>query len=388
MKTKSISNQTNILMLLSNPAANDPRPLKEAISLIKNRYNVIFLAWDREGNYSKFERSKNLTIKRFKFRARYGHNPKTILGFLFYYFWCIVNSFILDFSFIHCHDFDTVLVGVLVKLFKHNVKIIYDAHEIYPEMVKAEIPYVLYVLLRWIDKVFTRIADCVIVPSEERKKFYSGAKRVIVVPNVPKFVDISTNREYKKRNFVIFYGGALSESSGILYMIRAVLHIPDVQLILAGEGRLKNTIQKISKKSNKILYLGVIPHQKYLENLASADATFVFYSPTNLNNIYSASNKFFEAMMMGVPIIVNEESIHSRIVKKYNCGLVVPYGDICYLENAILKLKNDAALREKLGKNGRRAFKENFLWDLYEKKLIKCYQELLTERLRVKRYVS
>ncbi|MCC6019434.1 MAG: glycosyltransferase family 4 protein [Candidatus Verstraetearchaeota archaeon] len=377
-----------IVMVVSSASKHDPRVYREAKSLIERGFNLTVYAWDRKCSHPTSELKEGIFFELFQVKLRHRNLFEFSIGLVMFWLYAFLKVLMQNVSVIHCHDFDTVPVGILVKLFKHNVKIIYDAHEIYPEMVKAEIPYALYVLLRWIDKVFTRIADCVIVPSEERKKFYSGAKRVIVVPNVSKFVDIPTNREDKKRDFIIFYGGGLSESTGILLMIRAVLHIPGVKLVLAGDGPLKNAIQKISKKSDKILYLGVIPYQKLLENLASADATFVFYSPTNLNNIYSASNKFFDAMMMGVPIIVNEESIHSRIVKKYNCGLVVPYGNIRSLENAILKLKNDATLRERFGKNGRRAFKENFEWDLYEKELIKCYQELLTERLRVKRYVS
>jgi len=369
-------NVNKIVMVVSSASKPNPRVYREAKSLIEHGFNLIIYAWDRECSHPVSELNEGIFFEHVQIKLRHRNLFEFGIGLVMFWLYTFLKVLMQNVSVIHCHDFDTVPVGILVKLFKPNVKIIYDAHEIYPEMVKAEIPYALYVLLRWIDKVFTRIADCVIVPSEERKKFYSGAKRVIVVPNVSKFVDISINREDKKRDFIIFYGGGLSESTGILLMIRAVLHIPGVKLVLAGDGPLKSALQKISKKSDKILYLGILPNQKILENLASADATFVFYSPTNLNNIYSASTKLFEAMMIGIPVIANEESVHSSIVRKYNCGIVVPFGDLRAIEDAILKLKNDNILREKMGQNGKKAFRENFSWEHFEESFINCYKDL------------
>jgi glycosyltransferase involved in cell wall biosynthesis len=372
-----LAHTNELVMVVSDAFRPNPRVCREAKSLVEHGFNVTVYAWDRECTHPMSELMDGIFVEYIRVKLRH----RSLFEFLITLpiFWLFTSLKILaqGVSVVHCHNFDTVPVGILVKMLRRNVKVVYDAHEIYPEMVVGEVPYILYALLRLIDKIFIRVADCVIVPSEERKKFYVCAKRVIVVPNVPKFVEIYRDREFKKREFLIFYGGALSESCGILLMIRAVMRIPGIKLMLAGDGPLKNTIQKLCKKSDKILYLGVVPQQKVLENLAYADATFVLYSPKNLNNIYSAPTKLFEAMMMGVPVIVNEESLHSRIVHKYKCGIAVPYGDLRALKHAILKLKNDVTLREKLGKNGKVAFKENFAWDLIKKRFINCYQEML-----------
>jgi glycosyltransferase involved in cell wall biosynthesis len=371
-------NVNKIVMVASKGFIDpDPRIYREAKALVDHGFNVTVYVWDRECKRPRNELIDGIFVERIHVRSKYGSLFAFILTIPIFWLFAFLKILAQNISIVHCHDFDTVPVGILVKMLKRNVKVVYDAHEIYPEMIINKIPYILYILLRWIDKIFMRVADCVIVPSEERKKFYAHAKYVIVVPNVPKFVEIYRDRELKKRDFFIFYGGGLSEDNGILLMISAVMQLPGIKLILAGDGPLRDVIQMLCKKSDKILYLGRLPQQKVLENLAHADVTFVLYSPTNLNNIYSAPNKLFEAMMIGVPVIVNKESVHSRIVHKYKCGIAVPYGDLRALKRAILKLKNDVALREKLGENGKVAFKENFAWNLIEKKFINCYQEML-----------
>ena len=260
-------------------------------------------------------------------------------------------------------------------MLRHSVKIVYDAHEIYPAMVAGKIPHILYTLVRWVDKIFIRVADCVIIPSEERKIFYTYARRLIVVPNTPKFTEI--REEPKEGEFSIFYGGELSRENGILIMIKAIIGIPHVKLTLAGDGPLRRVIERICKKNNNLKYLGLINQKDVLKNLARADVTFVFYEPTNINNMYPASNKLFEAMMVGVPVIANRETSLSKIIEKYKCGILVPYGDVQILKNELIKLKRNPLLRKTLGENGKKAFKENFAWDLIEKRFINCYQEML-----------
>ena len=66
----------------------------------------------------------------------------------------------------------------------------------------------------------------------------------------------------------------------------------------------------------------------------------------------------------------------SKIVGKEKCGLIVSYGDIDGLREAILKLKNDPDLRQKLGKNGRHAYDMKYGWEIMKQKLLNAYKLL------------
>ena len=81
-------------------------------------------------------------------------------------------------------------------------------------------------------------------------------------------------------------------------------------------------------------------------------------------------------MMCGKPILVSDDSSMAGIVRQNNCGLVVPYGDVGAIREAIVKLVTNPGLREELGKNGRRAYEEKYSWTIMEKRLVDAYKRL------------
>ena len=84
-------------------------------------------------------------------------------------------------------------------------------------------------------------------------------------------------------------------------------------------------------------------------------------------------------MMVGVPVIINKEISPSDIVNKYDCGIVVPYGDIQTIRREIIRLKNDPFLRKRLGQNGKKAFRKRFSWDLLKLDFVNEYMQLLKQ---------
>jgi glycosyltransferase involved in cell wall biosynthesis len=82
-------------------------------------------------------------------------------------------------------------------------------------------------------------------------------------------------------------------------------------------------------------------------------------------------------MMCGKPIIVNDHTSMSDIVREEKCGLIVSYGDVNSIKDAIVKLRNDLALREELGNNGRLAYEQKYSWKIMEKRLLAVYKNIL-----------
>jgi glycosyltransferase involved in cell wall biosynthesis len=79
-------------------------------------------------------------------------------------------------------------------------------------------------------------------------------------------------------------------------------------------------------------------------------------------------------MMSGVPIITN---FSSDLVNEIGFGIVVEYGNVEQIRSAIITLRDNPALRKRLGHNGRKAFAEKYNWGIMEQKLYEVYQELL-----------
>jgi glycosyltransferase involved in cell wall biosynthesis len=64
-----------------------------------------------------------------------------------------------------------------------------------------------------------------------------------------------------------------------------------------------------------------------------------------------------EAMNQGIPVIASDQvgAAAGGLVRHERTGLVVPAGDAVALRAAITRLRDDPALRERLGAEGRRA---------------------------------
>ena len=50
---------------------------------------------------------------------------------------------------------------------------------------------------------------------------------------------------------------------------------------------------------------------------------FTPFFPPRLNVLRGMSTKLFEAAILGIPTITNEESLMSDFVRKYKCGVTI-----------------------------------------------------------------
>jgi glycosyltransferase involved in cell wall biosynthesis len=83
-------------------------------------------------------------------------------------------------------------------------------------------------------------------------------------------------------------------------------------------------------------------------------------------------------MMLGKPIIVARNTNIDRIVERYENGLVVEYGKVYELENA-LSLLCDPEKRKAAGMNSRRAYEQEYGWGKMKSRLIDIYRGLAAQ---------
>jgi len=81
--------------------------------------------------------------------------------------------------------------------------------------------------------------------------------------------------------------------------------------------------------------------------------------------------------MCGKPILVNKGTSTAYKVHKENCGLVVDAYNIEEIENAIIKLKENPGLCQRLGVNGREAYERRYSWEIMKHRLLSLYQEIV-----------
>jgi glycosyltransferase involved in cell wall biosynthesis len=86
-------------------------------------------------------------------------------------------------------------------------------------------------------------------------------------------------------------------------------------------------------------------------------------------------NKLFEAMVCGRPIICTKGTYSGELTEVEGIGLAVRYDEQA-LREAIIRLRDDSDLREKLGRNALKAAIVKYNWQKQEEKLLALYQSL------------
>ncbi|MGB9940829.1 glycosyltransferase family 4 protein [Methanosarcina sp.] len=348
---------------------------KEAESLKNAGYSVRILYWDRNSNQSRVESKNGINIKYFGLKAPYG--KLSLIPYLL--IWWIYELFFLlrsESETIHSCCFDTLIPAILTKTIQKK-KIVYDIFDFYAESLPENIPPSIRNIVSSFEKFCIRFVDFVIIVDNSRYIQIKEAKiqKMDVIMNCPN--DIIVNpKSSPNTEFIIFYGGMISKTRGLMELINSIRDLDNIKFIIAGMGEDENLFKEISSKTKNVTYLGWINYEKYIDFTLSADLIFGFYDPKIPNNRLASPNKLFEAMMCSTPIIVNEETSMAEIVKQDNCGLIVPYSNHNLLKKSILKLKDNPELCLKMGENGRKAFEREYNWQVMSRKLIESYNNI------------
>ncbi len=138
--------------------------------------------------------------------------------------------------------------------------------------------------------------------------------------------------------------------------------MPNIRFLLAGNVYDAELLDRIRRGLN-IEYKGWIQSKDALKLCYESDVIFTFYDPVSEINRKAASNKWFDAMMAGKPILVNEEVERSAWVVEQDIGYSCPYGDVKKLAEALQYIRSHPEEGLKKGRKGRKLFELQYSWD-------------------------
>jgi glycosyltransferase involved in cell wall biosynthesis len=185
-----------------------------------------------------------------------------------------------------------------------------------------------------------------------------------------------------EENCVLFFGYII-ESKGVEYLIRAAplisKEVPDVKVIIAGEGDLKKYIKLINDKAKFEIYNVFIPNEMVSKLYRRAKVVVLPYTYHR-----GQSGVLNIARAFGKPVVVTSVGDLPKMVEDGKDGLVVPPKDPKALAEAIIKLLKDDKLRRHMGRNALRKAEE-LSWDNIAKMHMRVYEEVLDARKKLSR---
>lgn len=187
--------------------------------------------------------------------------------------------------------------------------------------------------------------------------------------------------KYNLSEDAFVYGaiGRINRDKGINELFTAFRNIvavrPNAYLMLVGSEEnvqlLDQELYAWAKENDHVLFCG---HTNVVEQYLSAMDIYIL--PSYREGFGSV---VIEAASMGLPVIVSDIPGPTNAMLRDKTGLVVPKADAAALEQAMVKILEDAHLREEFGRAGKALATDNFEQKQLFAHILKDRQHLLGE---------
>lgn len=178
-----------------------------------------------------------------------------------------------------------------------------------------------------------------------------------------------------KSGVVIGMVARLSDVKGqdilIKAMAKVVERFKDVNLVLVGEGKFKDTLIALVKElslSANVFFLPIINDQENILPLFD-----IFVMPSRQEGL---GLSVMEAQAHGLPVIASDVGGLPTLVHDGKTGILFPKEDTDKLAKAIIRLIENPAKRNELGKAGQEFIRSNFSFEQMIDKTIDVYKSV------------
>ncbi|MEQ7871395.1 glycosyltransferase family 4 protein [Chromohalobacter salexigens] len=391
-----------IAMFVWNDVRNDARVLNEAKTLASAGYEVYVHGLFTDGVTPRVERvAPGVVIIRHGYQQGIRHSkPKKHTvnrnGFELFVLMAsrilthmgVLLSFLKQRPLvIHAHDVNVLPTAWLAACICRS-KLIYDAHEIssgregYRKIGR---------LVAWIEKKLMPKAAGTITTTEARSKFFARAYKIprsLVLQNRPRLVSVRENNHIREvlglsHSYpIIIYQGGQQPGRGLERLVKCASDVPDAYFVFVGGGSLHDELKILTKSlclDSRVFFIPTVSLEELPKYTASADIGIQPIENTCLNHFTTDSNKLFEYVIAGLPVIASRLPEIGKVVRKHDLGILVSPGDTESLSCAIRKLVNDPELRSRYRANAVQAA-QTLNWETQEQGLLDFYAKILSDR--------
>lgn len=193
-----------------------------------------------------------------------------------------------------------------------------------------------------------------------------------------------------KDDFVIVFVCGTVSYYDMIPVLRAMSLLDDlgIKIVVVGDfssipripwiDKVKRAAQEFGLEDSLVLTGPITDPDELAKIISTADVGIVPIQAGPMCAKTAYAVKLFEYCACGIPSIITmqDSSLMGRLVNDHRVGIVVPYGDVIGLSNAIRRLYEDDGYRMMLGRNGRRMVVEKFNRITNDKKLMRLVEDM------------
>ncbi len=283
-----------------------------------------------------------------------------------------------------------------VWLAKHlNIPVVETYHTFFEEYLYHYVPVLPKSLLKLLARKFSvsqcKQIDHIVVPSQPMADVLKDYGVNTDYAILPTGVDIKKPKENAGLAFRQKYGisseqpvlvhiGRVAFEKNIDFLLSVtasmVNQLPDVLLVVAGEGPALKHLKSMAEKLNitkNVKFVGYLNRNNDLSGCYQAGDVFVFSSRTETQGLV-----LLEAMMLGVPV-VSTAKMGTKDILINGRGALIAKEEVSDFADKVLKILKDPILMQSLSNEG-----ENYAqaWQPHEmaKRMINLYKNLHASR--------
>jgi glycosyltransferase involved in cell wall biosynthesis len=265
--------------------------------------------------------------------------------------------------------------------------LVYDAHEISTDR-EGYASFRSFV--GWIEKRLVPRAVATITTTDTRAKFFARAysiPRPLVLQNRPRLSTVERSQRIREELQldqqwpIVLYQGGLQQGRGLERLVDAAAQVANAYFVFIGGGRLESVLKdrtRVLKLESRVHFIPTVSLEDLPYYTASADIGVQPIENTCLNHFSTDSNKLFEYIIAGLPIVASNLPEIRKVVREHHLGLLVQPGSTDELVAALNKLVMDSTLCKHYHLNSLRAAKQ-LNWEEQEHRLVELYKNLLPD---------
>ncbi|WP_339439014.1 glycosyltransferase family 4 protein [Pseudomonas sp. EA_15y_Pfl1_P104] len=393
-----------IAMIVWNEFRNDARVLKQARTLQAAGYQVTVFALHTPGVTQRREvLADGIRVIRVARSLRWrpasagscastGSPPteqsmplRRILSRLWVHAGLLVRIALHRAAVVHAHDVNTLPTAWLAARLS-GARLVYDAHEV----STSREGYARF--RKWvacIEKALMPRAEGTITTTQSRAKFFArayGITRPLVLQNRPRLIASPPSQRIRhelglKRPWpIVLYQGGLQQGRGLERLLRVAVTLQRAYFVLIGGGRLTTPLKTLSEElglTERVHFIPTVSLADLPGYTASADIGVQPIENTCLNHLTTDSNKLFEYIIAGLPVVATAFPEIRKIVRSHAVGLLVTAGSDQSLHRELQRLIDEPLLRQTLAQNAKNAA-SSLSWEQQESNLLTLYERVLT----------
>ena len=174
----------------------------------------------------------------------------------------------------------------------------------------------------------------------------------------------------------VIFTGALTEAKGMDTVLTVAEGLSDVCFRLVGDAPAESRaalIRQIRERriADRVEVLGPVSNHDVLRLLSTGDA---FFFPSKQEGF---PNSVSEAMATGLPVVASNVGAIPEMVDTGHGGYLAAPNDVSAYTNALIRLRDNPALGEKMGGYNRRKAIRDYDYDVVVEELCAIYSKVI-----------